>query len=146
MLRARKLADAIVIIHALFVAFVVFGMVAIVVGLVLRWGCVRNFWFRVLHLAAILVVAAQAMVGITCPLTVLENHLRRQAGQETYPGAFIGYWAHRLLFFRAERWVFTLAYSLFGLAVLAAFVLGPPRWPERTPDRGGREAIDRAPS
>ncbi len=47
------LADAIVIIHALFVAFVVFGMAAIVVGLVLRWGWVRNFWFRVLHLAAI---------------------------------------------------------------------------------------------
>jgi hypothetical protein len=146
LLRVRILADAIIIIHASFVAFVVFAMAAIVVGLILRWGWVRNFWFRVLHMAAIGVVAAQALAGIACPLTVLENHLRRQAGQETYPGAFIGYWAHRLIFFRAEHWVFTLVYLMFGLAVLAAFVLGPPRWPGRTPDRGGRETIDRAPS
>jgi uncharacterized protein DUF2784 len=129
MLWARVLADVVVVVHALFVAFVVLGMAAILLGLVLGWAWVRNFWFRVLHLAAIGVVAAQALAGISCLLTILENDLRRQAGQETYPGAFIGYWAHRLIFFHAEPWVFTLAYSLFGLAVLGAFVLGPPRWP-----------------
>lgn len=129
MLWARILADFVVVVHAFFVAFVVFGMGAIVLGLVLGWGWVRNFWFRVLHLAAIGVVAAQALVGVMCPLTVLENHLRRLAGQETYPGAFIGYWAHRLIFFQGEPWVFTAAYTLFGVSVLGAFLLGPPRWP-----------------
>jgi hypothetical protein len=128
-LLARVLADIIVVVHAGFVAFVVFGMVAIVAGLVLGWGWVRNFWFRVLHLAAIGVVAAQALAGVICPLTILENSLRRAAGQATYPGAFIGYWAHRLIFFRGEPWMFTLAYSLFGAAVLLTFLLGPPRWP-----------------
>jgi len=136
MLGARVLADLIVVIHALFVAFVVFGMLAIVIGLVLGRGWARNFWFRSLHLLAIVVVAAQAMAGVVCPLTHLENHLRRQAGQETYPGAFIGYWAHRLIFFDAAPWVFTLAYALFGLSVLAAFVLGPPARP------GRRKAIE----
>lgn len=143
MLWARILADVVVTIHALFVAFVVFGLGAILLGLALRWGWVRNFWFRVLHLAAIGLVAAQAVAGVICPLTILENSLRRQAGQETYPGAFIGYWAHRLIFFHAEPWVFTLAYSLFGLAVLVAFVAGPPRWPWK---RGGQTAGDEASS
>jgi hypothetical protein len=32
-----------------------------------------------------------------------------------------------LLFFDAEPWVFTVCYTLFGLAVLATFVLAPPR-------------------
>ncbi len=131
MLWARVLADMVVVIHASFVAFVVLGLLAIVLGLAFHWGWVRNFWFRVLHLAAIGVVAAQALAGVICPLTILENYLRRLGGQETYPGAFIGYWAHRLIFFRGEPWMFTLCYTLFGLAVLAAFVFGPPRWPSR---------------
>ena len=32
-----------------------------------------------------------------------------------------------LLFFQPDRWVFTVAYTAFGLAVLAAFILAPPR-------------------
>ncbi len=135
------LADVVVVVHALFVGFVVVGMMAIVAGLVLGWGWVRNVRFRVLHLGAIGVVALQAMVGVACPLTVLEDHLRRLAGQETYPGAFVGYWAHRLIFVRAEPWAFTLAYVLFATAVLVAFVLGPPRRAKRTPaDRPDRPA------
>lgn len=129
MLWARILADLVVVFHLAFVAFVVFGLVAILLGLALGWGWVRNFWFRLLHLAGIGVVAAQAHCGVICPLTILENALRRVAGQETYPGAFVGYWAHRLLFFQAPPWVFTTAYCAFGLTVLAAFLLGPPRWP-----------------
>jgi hypothetical protein len=128
---ARILADLVVIVHACFVAFVVFGMVAIVIGLVVGWPWVRNFWFRTLHLAAIGVVTAQTLAGMMCPLTILENQLRRQAGQQTYQGAFIGYWAHHLIFFEAEPWVFNTAYTLFGLAVAGAFLLGPPRWPWR---------------
>lgn len=129
MLWARILADLVVVVHVAFVAFVIFGLAAILLGLALGWGWVRNFWFRALHLGAIGLVAMQALCGVICPLTILENTLRRLAGQETYPGAFIGYWAHRILFFEAPPWVFTTAYCAFGLTVLAAFLLGPPRWP-----------------
>ncbi len=129
---ARLLADLIVVFHAAFVGFVVFGLVLILVGVALRWGWIRNVWFRVTHLAAIGFVVAEALVGMVCPLTDWENQLRRAAGQASYPGDFIGYWAHRVIFYRAEPWVFTLIYILFGLAVLAAFILAPPRWPGKT--------------
>jgi hypothetical protein len=117
--------------HASYVSFIVIGMAAIVVGLALRKRWARNFWFRVLHLVAIGIVAGLSVLGMTCPLTDLENHLRRQSGQATYPGAFVGYWVHRLVFFNAEPWVFTAVYVLFGLVVLLTFVLAPPRWPGR---------------
>ncbi len=52
------------------------------------------------------IVVAEALAGIPCPLTVWERQLRKAAGQVAYPGDFIGYWTHRLLFYRAEPWVF----------------------------------------
>ncbi len=131
MLWARLLADAIVVIHAAFVMFVVLGMGAIVLGIARGWEWVRNPWFRGLHLAAIGVVVLETLGGVACPLTTWESALRRQAGQVGYAGDFVGYWAHRLIFFRAEPWVFTLGYLLFGASVLAAFILAPPRRPLR---------------
>jgi Protein of Unknown function (DUF2784) len=131
MLLYRILADLVVVIHFSYVAFVVFGMLAILVGLLFGWRWVRNPRFRVAHLIAIFIVAGQALAGVICPLTTLENYLRMHAGQATYPGAFIGYWAHRLTFYHASPWVFTLGYTLFGLAVLGTFLLAPPRWQPR---------------
>jgi hypothetical protein len=125
---ARVLADVIVVVHASYVAFVVFGLVAVVLGLV--WGkpWARNPWLRGVHLAMIGVVVGEALVGVPCPLTVWENRLRALAGQEVNRGGFVADWAHRLIFFRAAPWVFTLVYCVFGLAVVLTFVLAPPRW------------------
>jgi hypothetical protein len=124
----RIVADLVVIVHFSYIAFVVFGMLAILVGLGMGWRWVRNPWFRIAHLVAIAIVAIQALAGVVCPLTTLENGLRLRAGQASYPGAFIGYWAHRLTFYQAPPWVFTLCYALFGVAVLGTFILAPPRW------------------
>jgi Protein of Unknown function (DUF2784) len=131
MLWARLLADLIVVVHVVWVTFIVLGLAVTLVGLALGWGWVRNFWFRVVHLAMIAVVVAEAAVGMTCPLTHWEKQLRESGGGTVYTGDFIGYWAHRLIFFDAAPWVFTAIYAAFGAAVLAAFVLGPPRLPRR---------------
>ena len=129
MLWARVLADLIVVFHACYVSFVVFGLAAILAGAVFRWRWVRNFWFRAIHLVMIAIVVGESLAGVPCPLTVWEQQLRKRAGEVSFTGDFIGHWAHRLIFYRAEPWVFTLIYSGFGLAVAAAFVLAPPRWP-----------------
>jgi hypothetical protein len=127
MLWARVLADLTVVVHATYVSFVVFGLAAILLGIVFRWSWVRNIWFRTIHLIAIAIVVGESLFGIDCPLTVWERRLREMAGQTGYTGDFLGYWAHQLIFFRADPWVFTVVYTLFGLAVLAAFILAPPR-------------------
>jgi len=123
----RFLADMVVLVHATFVAFVVLGMLAILAGIALHWKWVRNFWFRMIHLVAIGVVVAQALAGVLCPLTTLENWLRTQAGQAKYPGSFVAHWVHSLIFFDAPPWVFTVCYCLFGAAVLLLLALAPPR-------------------
>ncbi len=123
----RLLADLVVVFHFAYVGFVVVGLILILVGGACGWSWVRKFWFRMIHLASIGVVVVQAWFGVVCPLTTLENWLRAHGSQEPYPGSFIGYWAHEWLFFSAEPWVFTLAYSLFGLLVLASLVTVRPR-------------------
>src|SRR6516164_5076200 len=119
-------ADAVVVLHAAYVLFVVLGQVAILIGLVCRWKWVRNMWFRWLHLAAISLVVAESLLGIVCPLTTLENWLRARGGHAGYGGDFIGHWVHELLFYDAPGWVFTVVYSVFGLLVVAAFIGAPP--------------------
>ena len=125
----RALADLVVVLHAAYVLFVLFGLIAILIGIARRWAWIRNFWFRTVHLLMIAVVVAQAWLGQACPLTTLENYLRRRGGQSGYPGDFIAHLVHELIFVDAPSWAFVLCYTHFGSVVLATFVLAPPRWP-----------------
>jgi len=98
----RVLADAILVMHLLFVAFVVLGFGLILVGIRAKWNWVHNRLFRVTHLVAIIFVVVQAWFGAICPLTVWENQLRQMAGESGYSQTFIGYWLHKILFYQAE--------------------------------------------
>ncbi|MFA9477630.1 DUF2784 domain-containing protein [Phycisphaerales bacterium AB-hyl4] len=131
----RVLADITLVTHVAFVGFVVFGLVLTLVGGVAGWRWVRHVWFRAAHLVAIGIVVVQAWLGVACPLTVLENHLRRAAGQDPYEQGFVADWSQPLIFFNAEPWVFTLAYTLFGGLVVLSLWLVPVRW--RGGDGGG---------
>lgn len=120
------LADTILVVHLLFVAFVVFGLLAIYAGYFLRWQWVRNKTFRILHLSAIGYVVAQSWLGAVCPLTTWEMALRAEAGTATYAGSFIQHWLQRLLYYTAPEWVFMLVYTVFGSLVAASwFVVRP---------------------
>ena len=121
------LADVVLTIHFAVVLFVIGGLAAIVIGNIRGWPFVNGWWFRGAHLAAIAVVVAQAWLGIVCPLTTLENALRVKAGGTGYETSFIEHWITRLLYYDAPAWVFTAAYTLFGLAVVAAWCRFPPR-------------------
>ena len=77
----------------------------------------------------ILIVVLEAWFGVVCPLTSLEQYLRRQGGEAGYQGDFIGRWVHDLIFVDLSPATFTVLYTLFGLTVLATFLLVPPRWP-----------------
>ncbi len=120
---ATFLADAILVVHALFVLFVLGGFVLILLG-ARSWSWVRNRAFRIFHLAAIAFVTVETLLGFTCPLTIWED-MFRAAG----PGqrSFIGRWVARLLYYNFPEWVFAIAYSAFALAVVWAWHVVPPR-------------------
>jgi hypothetical protein len=129
-------ADLIVGLHVLYVAFIVLGQLAILVGWSLRWAWVRGPLFRYAHLTAIAIVAAEVLFGIACPLTVWENRLRAAAGQEVVESTFIDRCLHNLIFYDAARWVFTVCYVAFALFVAGTLVLVPPRRHARNVSHG----------
>ncbi len=125
------LADAILVIHVLFVGFVVFGLVCIFAGYFLHWHWVRNRLFRVLHLLAIGIVVGQAWLGMICPLTTWEMSLREAAGISVYTGSFIQYWLQKLLYWDAPGWVFVALYTGFGCLILASWYFVRPYAPNQ---------------
>jgi hypothetical protein len=127
----RFLADMLVVIHFAYVAFVVVGLVAILLGGWRGWPWVRHFWFRLAHLVAILIVAVQAVLNVTCPLTLWERQLRLAGGGQPHPETFVGRMVHSVLFFEIPQTAFTVIYCLFAAAVLATLLVVRPRLPGR---------------
>jgi hypothetical protein len=117
------MADAILVVHFLIVVFIVGGLLAVWAGAALGWEWVRNPWFRWLHLGAIGFVAAEALLGVACPLTVWEDMLRGNVRTES----FVGRWVRYFLYYEAPAWVFTVAYLGWAAATLATLRLVPPR-------------------
>jgi hypothetical protein len=116
-------ADLVLVLHFALAVFIAGGIAAIWLGWVLAWPWVRNRAFRLAHLAAICVVALEALLGIACPLTVLEDSLR---GGRVERG-FVARWVGRLLYYDLPPWVFTSAYVAAAAATLLAWRLVPPR-------------------
>ncbi|HKK27603.1 MAG TPA: DUF2784 domain-containing protein [Gemmatimonadota bacterium] len=84
----RILADAVLVVHSAFAAFVAVGGF-----LVLRRP--RVAW---LHVPCALYGAAIELVGWICPLTPLEQHLRRAAGKAGYAGGFLDHYVGGILY------------------------------------------------
>lgn len=119
-------ADAVLLLHAGIVCFVILGPILVVAGNLRGWRWVNAFSFRAAHAGAIAIVIAESWFGIACPLTLLELRLREGAGTAVYAGGFIEHWLQRVLFYDFPGWAFTFAYSLFGVVVLAVWRRFPP--------------------
>ena len=123
------LADLLVAVHLGFIAFVIGGQLVILIGASRRWQWIRNRWFRIGHLLAIVFVALEAVGGMICPLTEWEYLLRSEAGQIVEEDiSFVGRFVRELLFYELPTWVFTMAYVSFALVVVVTMVFVPPQW------------------
>jgi hypothetical protein len=84
----RALADAVVVAHFAFIVFVVVGPLLARHRPALVW----------LHLPALAWAVGIVTVGYECPLTALENRLRRLGGERAYPGGFVDHYIENVLY------------------------------------------------
>src|ERR671910_542296 len=87
----RLLADLVMLVHALVAVFFLLG------------GALAHFdhWVGLFHFPLAAWVCSAYIMGWTCPLTPLENHYRKAAGEQGYEGSFIEHYLGRLFGFRA---------------------------------------------
>ncbi len=129
------LANAVLIVHVGIAAFVVVGLLLVVLGNLEHWSWVNNARFRIAHVAAIGIVVTEAWLGFVCPLTTLEMWLRSRAGEASYGGGFIEHWLQQLLYYSAPQWAFAVTYSAFAVLVLVTWRCFPPRFKSRVHER-----------
>jgi len=127
------LADLVLLAHLAVVLFAVLGQMLVLIGGPLGWPLVRRTGLRVAHLGLVLFVAVQSWLGAVCPLTSIEQALRRAAGEPVAEASFVEQWVTRLLFYEAPWWVFVAAYTAFAALVAASWWRWPPRrrWRDR---------------
>ena len=118
----RLAADAVVALHLAFVAFACLG------GL-FAWRRLRYAW---VHLPALAWAAWIELTGTICPLTPLENALRRRAGDAGYAGGFVEHYLLPVLYPagltpQIQSWI---ALGLLGLNV-AIYWVALARWRAR---------------
>ena len=101
----RLLADLVLVLHLAFALFALFGGV-----LILRYPKLLR-----IHLPALLWGVAVQWADWICPLTPLENYLRRLGGEAGYPGGFVEYFVLKVLY--PENLSLDLRYAL-GLALI----------------------------
>lgn len=129
------LANTVLGVHVGIAAFVVAGLLLVVVGNLRHWNWVNNAWFRIAHVSAIGIIVAESWLGFVCPLTTLEMWLRSRAGEAPYGGGFIEHWLQQLLYYSAPPRVFAVAYSAFALLIVATWLHFPPRFGGRVHER-----------
>jgi hypothetical protein len=125
---ASAAAAAILAVHVAVILFNVFGLVAIPLGGWRGWRFVRVRWWRLLHVACLGAVAAQALFGRACFLTVWQAAL---SGAGTRPTPLVMRWIEAVVFWPLPLWFFAALYAFVFAYVLALLWLVPPAWPRR---------------
>ena len=126
------IADLVLISHALVVIFNAGGLAIILVGGPLGWAWVRHRGFRIAHLSLMGLVTVEAIFGMTCPLTLLEDWLRGVATEQS----FVQRWVTALIYWNAPAWVFAVLYVMVLSAVVVAWFAWPPAVSKKQSARG----------
>lgn len=119
------LADAVGLLHLAIVVFNIAMVPIVALGGVFGWRFVRNPILRGTHLALLLVVSTEAVFGWTCPLTLVEDALRRAAGYPPGEGSFVGRLLEEWLYLDVEPELLTGLYVLGAALVLLEWVVVP---------------------
>jgi hypothetical protein len=117
------IADAILIIHFGVVIFISGGLLLVPLGYQLGWGWLVNKRLRIIHAGAMAFVTLETILGLTCPLTLIENYLSGMNTSES----FIGFWIKRIFYYDLPMEYFVISYFLCLAWTFSMWKLFPPR-------------------
>ena len=116
------IADIILFSHFLVVIFITSGFVLIPIGYKFEWGWVANIKLRMFHCGMMAFITLETLMGMTCPLTSLENNFRGIHKS----GSFVGYWIGKIIYWDLPAQFFIISYCIFLGWTLLMWKLFPP--------------------
>ena len=116
------LADLILMLHFFIVIFITLQFFTVPVAYKLNWKWQKNRALRIIHLIMIFFVTTEAVIGITCPLTIIENKLRNIDSYNT----FLENWISKIMFWNLPSYSFMILYTLCLFWTLLMWKIFPP--------------------
>ena len=125
-MRYKIFADIIVVIHLLWILFMLSGFFFSLRGF-FNPKFFDRWIFRTLHLCGIVYVGLLALLREYCPLTILENVLRQKYNPAlSYPGSFIVYYIERLVYPNVNRLIILIPTIIIAVFTIVIFIIRPP--------------------
>jgi hypothetical protein len=120
-------ADAIIVVHFLYILFMLSGFLLTGYALFFRQKFFDWWLFRSLHLLGIFYVASLSILGKYCPLTILENELRlRYEAYSVYSGSFIVHYLEKLVYPDVNPLVIQIPTVFLAIFTIVVFIVKPP--------------------
>ena len=116
-------ADIILSIHFIIAFFIVSLFFVIPFGYKLNWNWIKNRRLRLFHIILMFFVTLETIMGMTCPLTIIENNLR---GIMVH-NSFLNTWIKKILFFDFPSKYFLITYILCSLWTTYIWIKFPPK-------------------
>ena len=102
------IADIVLFFHFCIAVFITFGFVLIPIGYNFNWIWIKNKKLRLLHFGMMIFVTFETILGLSCPLTVLENNLRGINENQL----FLSRWITELIYWNFPSEFFLILYCL----------------------------------
>ena len=117
------IADTVLFFHFCVVIFITLGFFLIPIGYKFRWSWIKNKKLRMVHFGMIVFVTLETLLGMTCPLTSIENSLRGI----NHSKSFIAHWIEQIVYWNFPTQYFLILYCLFLGWTFLIWKLFPPK-------------------
>ena len=118
------LADIVLILHFFIVIFISVGFLIIPIGYYYDWSWIKNYKLRLFHCSLMCLVTFETILGITCPLTSIENNLRGINNNKS----FISFWIEKIIYWDFPTKFFIFLYFIFLGWTLLMWKIYPPKF------------------
>ena len=116
------IADIVLMFHFAIIFFITFGFFLIPIGYSFGWGWIKNSKLRICHCGMMIFVTLETILGITCPLTLIENSLRGINDSTS----FISYWISQIIYWNFPTQFFIILYCICLVWTFLMWKIFPP--------------------
>ena len=117
------ISDVVLVFHFIIIIVIISGFILVPIGYKLKWLWLSNLKLRSFHLGLICFVTIEATIGMTCPLTIIENLFN----ESQYSQSFIKFWISKIIYWDLPTLFFIILYSLCTLWTILMWKIFPPK-------------------